>query len=384
MEEQEQKEKVYPKYHNYSLYIFIVIFALSFFVGRAIFTDGYIYFDGSVWVYALVSIIIGYILSTIIYEVGKTIFGKIAGYRLVYTSLFFFKFTKQANGKIKFSFDGIENFGGKTLMAKKNDKYTKGSTSLYLLGGLIFSIITFSIGLILIFVLIKDSNYYFIRYCYYLILLIDLLILILNDVPFLGDMFNDGFSLRLCLFTEENLIAFHQNLYQEEALYTASHPLSLFEYNDYHNLLTLKGAFYNYYYYMNNNEMKKGEETINLLLEHKDYMLNDHIGVAYSIKYYFMLLRGEYDKVEKEFWELPKSIRKAANDYHNYECIKTCLLIASFIDLNYDLYDYLTTRYEKLADSFYPLQQEKEDQLINDSLNYIQTHKEEWFKNDNQ
>lgn len=382
--EDSKKEKQYPKYHNYSFYVFIVIFALAFFLGRAIFTDGVNYFYGDVWVYSLISIVIGYVLTTILYEIGKLIFGKIAGYRLVYISILFFKVKRIENGKLKFCLGEVENFGGKTLMVKKDEHYSKGAASLYLLGGTIFVVLLSAIGLIIAPIIAKQNDSYAYLYCYYLICSIALLIIIVNVAPFLSDMFTDGFALRLCLFSEENMKAYHQNLLQEEALYTGHTSLRLFEYDDYHNLLTIKGLLYNYYYYIDLGDKINAEKMVDLAIEHKDFMLSEDIGRMYSFKFFFMLLRGEYERVETEFWELPKPIRKAANNYHDHECLKTCLLITAFIDLNYDLYEYITTRLDKSSEHYYPLRQDKEDDLIDEALIYIQEHKKEWFRNNSE
>lgn len=380
---EENKEKLYPKYRNYSLYVFIVVFVLAYFIGKTIFTDGSQYFYYDAWIYALISVIGGFILSTVFYEIGKIVFGKIAGYKLIKTVILFIKFQRNSEDKLKFSLCFPENFGGNTLMVKKNDDFNKKSATLYHLGGTLFSVIVFILGIIFVPMIAKAIGDESISYYYYLMCGIDLLVIIVNTAPFLSDIFNDGFSLRLCLFSEENMKAYHQNLKQYEALLCANNELKLYEYEDYHNLLTIKGLIYNYYYYVDKDDFENAERMLDICLEHKEYILNDDLAKVHSFKIYFMLLKGEIEKVEKDYWELPKSMRKEVNNYHEFECLKTCLLIAAFIDLNYDLYEYITTRLDKNVDKYYALRQEKENDLIDKALEYIQKNKKDWFKEDN-
>lgn len=372
----EKKQK--PKYRNYSIYIYIVIIIIAYFLGTAIFGESVSLFGNEIWMYAIVSIIIGYIATVIFYELGKLLFGYIAGYHLIYINIFGFTLISTKN-KLSFKYQGIENYGGKTLMAPNDEDGKKSHPGLYLLGGAILTIIIMGSLLGLSFYLtslLNDETY---QYCTYMICGVSLLILLLNLIPFFNDTLLDGFILRLLSANDENYLAYHHYLYNEEALYTAKHDLKVYEYQNYDEFFQAFSLIHNYYYYIDNNDISLAENMVDKALENASLLIDSLSIKAYSFKYYFMLTRGEDTLVEEQYWALDSSIRKGISSHKDFEMLKTSLLIASLIDLNYDLYEYITTKINSKKKKYYLLRQNKEDALIEKTLEYIKVKKPEWF-----
>lgn len=372
-----EENKNVNKYRNQSLYVWIVVLILSYFMGQAIFSNAGNAFGKEPYGYAILAIICGYILGTILYELGKLIFGKIAGYNLIYINLFGFTFIKNKDNKTSLKFTKFENYGGKTLMAPKSNK---SCLSLYLLGGSIFSSIITALMIVGSHLLVQEIGLRMLIYIEYIMATVMLIILIFNLTPFLNDDLFDGFVLRLVhhyKFKEQ----YHTILLEENALITGRGELLFFEDVDYSNPLISRASIYNYYYLLNTDE-EKAKEMIQIGLDNDDYLTDEDIGILLSNKYYFKLMNDNYEKVGEEFYKEEKSYRKIAVNYNNYGSIKTALLVSSLVDSSYDLYEHILNVMDKKKTNFSSLRIEKENQLIERALEFIKLKKEDWFKED--
>ena len=377
----DEPKKEYHKYKDYSFYILVIILVVAWFSARNVFIDVGQYFGSLVWLFAIGIILFCYVLNSIVYEIGKMMFGRFSGYHLIYTNLFGFTWTKDSQNKSRFKIKSWENFGCKTLMAGKNNDGSGSHPVMYLLGGSIFIALLDTIIIVCGVLLEKKFDEPIYSCCGYVQGILGLIILILNLSPFLSDSVLDGFQLRLVLLNKDQALQYHQNLYQLEALITGKHPLEHFEYEDYHNLFATESLIYLYYAYIHDKDYKNAEECALKIIEYKEYAFEEVLIRAYSYKFYFQLLRGEEEKTSDEYWALSKTIRKGCNSSSDYEGMKTALLIASLIDLNYDLYEYITTKIDKKMNHYqYTYRIDDEEELIQKSLDYIEVKKTEWFK----
>lgn len=376
--EENKTKKEYPKYRNYSLWILVVILLVAWFIGRNVFLDASRIFGNNVWIFALVSLIATYILNSLLYELGKCLFGWIAGYRLNYLNFFGITF-QRAKGKTRIVTRAWENYGTRTVMAPKHPE-EKTHPALYLLGGSIFTAVL-NIAILVTCVLISTRSYDTLyQCCAYVQCMIGLIVLVLNLAPFLSDGLSDGFLLRLILTSPESRRIFHDNLYQEEALYTGKHDLKEVTYEDDHNLLAVRALIYQYYYHVHTGNLQAAEQSVLRIFDVKEYAMEEDVLTAYSLKYFFLLLRGGEEKISEEYWALPKSQRKYCSSYASFETLKTALLIASLIDLNYDLYEYITTKIDKRKSDYDLIyRSEDEEKLIQLALHTIEKRKPEWF-----
>ena len=379
-----KKEKEYVKYKNNSFYILLAILLIVYFAGRAIFQEVVTDFGlGLVWVFILGTFFGSYIFNSFLYEIGKIIFGKMANYRLVYTNILGFTWCKDKDNKTFFSYRAMENYGSGTLMAPKDDDYSKCKPTLYLTGGIVFMSIV-DLALLGISFLIKVDLFPTAFYCAGLMnVLVAVIVLMLNFAPFVHDGGLDGFYLRLLSIEDGAFNVYHNNLLQLDALYTGRRALSHYEYNDYHSILTTSSLLYNYYYYMDNKDEKMAKEMIKTLLEHKDYALEHEQTEAETKMYYFKIKYDSIEKVSEEYWELEKSVRKDITSITNFDNIKTALLAAALIEVNYDLYEFIVSKIDARANKYQYLSRfDNEDALIDETLKLIEHRKPEWFRNE--
>ena len=375
MEEKETKQKA--KYSNHSIFVWIVVLFIAWTLGQYIFPEANGVFLENSFGISILAIIVGYILFIITYEVGKIIFGKISGYRLVYTNILMFTYKKNKDNKIKFSLGKFTHFGGKTIMAPKDDK---ANLTLYCLGGTIFTVFMNVLLIVVTNIIGNSVGFEEIIYFQYIMSAVSLLILIFQIVPFLSDEIYDGFILRICGSNKEIKKVYHQYLLQEEALLTDKDELIYINNNDLENHLLSRVGLYNCYYLLKNERVQEAyQEAINYLTNCQ-YLTEEETGKLYSIKYYFMILEGKEEQVNEEFSALEKHIRKIIANHNNYGTIKTALLVAVFIESSYDLYEYILGKIDKNKNKYYLSLQETEEKLIDHTLNYIEKKKVDWFR----
>lgn len=377
MEENVKKTKI--KYGNQSLFIWIVVLIFAWALGQYVIPEANGVFLGHSLTYTIISIVLGFILFNITYEIGKIIFGLISKYRFVKTNILCFTFTKNEKNKTKFCFERFTHYGGKTLMAPKNEK---SNLSLYLLGGSIFVIIINIIQIILANIIGTNIKFEELIYIQYIMSSVGLLLLVFQIAPCLNDEIYDGFILRIHFSNKDFKKQYHKLLLQEEALITNKFPLEYLNNNDYSNPVLVKASIFNYYYLMDNNKENEAKEEIEKGLEYKDYLSDEEKGKLYSFKYYFQIIDGKEEKVGEEFLKFENSIKKHIVNYNNYGTIKTALLIAVFIESSYDLYEHILTKIDNVKEKYYVSRQNKEEELIEKSLKYIETKKIDWFKVD--
>lgn len=378
---EENTKKSHPKYRNQSFFVYLVVLIVAWFIGQAIFQEAASVFLGEVWIYAILSVLGGYIIGTIVYEVGKLIFGKIAGYRLVSFNIFGLCIRKNEKGKLIFSRKSIENFGGGTLMAPKKET---AHPYLYLSGGFLFTVIASGIGIFAAVFVSNRTGFEQILYVEYLIVSVSLLVLILNLAPVMNDDVFDGFLIRLLMTHALKKEDLHHVMLQKEALVTGIHPLTYKETSDYDNPVSASISLYNFYYLIDRNEEEKAEKVLQELADHGEMLQEEELGIVHSNLLYMLFLRGEIEATETKYWELDKPIRKLASSYRHFDTMKTALLTAAFIDMSYDLYEYITMRIEKEKSHFSPLRRDSEDILIEKALNFIEKKKPEWFNKESE
>lgn len=366
----------HPIYRNHSIFIYLVAVLIAFLLGQQVVIEAASLFAKNIWLYSIGSVLGGYIVGVLVYEFGKLIFGKIAGYRLVKFNLFGLSFTK-GKEKTRVSFEGFEGFGGKVLMAPKKDN---ANSTLLLLGGTIFSVI-FAVGAIIGGYIFSNSlpNVEVVFYVILLICVAILLVVILNAAPFLSDDIGDGFIFRLIHTKVVGKNDFHHLLRQQEALLTGKGELSLYE-CDFANPVNSQILLYNCYYYLDHDDEYSAKEIIKKAFELKEHLTEQDLSLFYSIHYYFILSNEVNEKITDEYWGLEKSVRKVISGGNRFDTLKSALLVAAFIELSYDSYEYLTLKIEKLKNKYSPLRAEKEDELIEKVLNIIEKKKPEWFQ----
>ncbi len=369
MEPNEEKEIKPAPYKNWSIAVFVILLAFLFVLGRELFSK---FSSDNIMLFTIVTVVIGYLLNTIIYELGHLIFGKIAGYRLLEFNLFGLAFKKQ-QGQLKFGLSAFENIGGKTTMVPKSEK---AKPILYLFGGGILYVIV-SAALFAFALSSKDLGD--ITWGIFIIIAIGMVIIVYNLLPLRMDSYTDGFIIRMLVTRKGSVKAYHDNLLQEEALNNDIEQLKLVEYEDYANTFEAQSLIYKYYYYIHHDQFEDAEKTADMIIKVSSYLLDESIGEAYSAKAYFILMNKGVEETNKFLWEIKKAERNFISSSSQFQTMKSALGIVGLIDNNFDEYDYIMHKFDKVKDHYrYQARIEDEMKMINAVLEKIKKNNPSW------
>lgn len=352
MEPNAEKNVKKAPYKNWALAVFVALLVILFVLGRELFSR---FTAENIYVFIIVTVLVGYGFNAIVYELGRLIMGKICGYRLVSLNLFGITIRRK-DGKLKLGIESFENLGGKTVMAPKNDK---AKPIPYLLGGgilyLIVSSILFTIAMV--YKNMEDFSWGIV-----VVIAIGMVLNVYYLLPLRMDVYTDGFLIRILLSQKGAKKAFHDNLLQEEALYEDIEKLQLYEYDDYYNTFEAQSLIYRLYYFVHREQYDNAKEVADQIIEVESYLLDNSIIEAYAIKLFFLFLSKSGEEVGTYYWDLKKSIRNSLASSNNLTTLKSALGIAGLIDSNYDEYEYILHRYEKLQKK-YQFQARKDDEV---------------------
>lgn len=142
------------------------------------------------------SLVLGFIISVIIHELGHLVTGLLTGYKFTSFKVFFIKIYKSDKLRIEFE-EGFFMMPGQCLMKPTNRKYV-----LYNLGGLIFS---YLLSIILVISIYSISNSY-LKQIIYSVVIINTFLAILNSI-YSSDGINDICNLIRCRENKDYLEA---------------------------------------------------------------------------------------------------------------------------------------------------------------------------------
>lgn len=374
-DKENKKNEIKPKYRNYDIFIYVLVIIVAYFVGTAIFEHTFDVYGSDVYLFAVVGLIAGYLVTTIVYEIGKLIFGLIANFRLISLNILGFTFKKE-NGKIHFAFTKVRNYGGSTEMYPKD--INKNIPYLYLLGGFIFTVLV-DIGIIFLgryLTELLDEGIY--RYVGYLISAVSLIILILNIVPFYSGALLDGFVIRV-IYNKDNRRAYLEYLSNLHQMTSSDGKLVVYKEDKKSDFFQAKTLLQDYYYYLLNNQLDEAKATLNMAIECVNLLEDDEIAIMYSNKIYFLLMENKNDEADELYSSLDSSYRRKIAS-GRYRFFKTSILLTATIELNYDNYEYLMDKFSHVKKDALPLLINLEDSLIDKSLDFVKNVQKEWFK----
>ena len=374
MNDESEKKVLKKPYRNYSWFVFVVVIVLAITLLQTVFQPRNEFFTGNeVFLFIFFSILGGFIAYTIIYVLGKFIFGKICKMRLISINILFIRW-KRIDGKLVTEFTLPDGWGGSVSMAPNAD-YDQCHPILYHFGGTIFSILVMILSSSILLSIDSSKK---LGYISLVVACVGLLVLVANLMPFWTDSIGDGFAIRL-LLNKENRKVYFDNALQYEALLTGQGSLNPdYEYDHYNDTLQAESLIYRYYYWLNNENYEKAEAIVDLLLENKKYLSNENALIAQNAKLYFSLLRKNNDESYDYYYSLERDIRHYSISTTSLESIKTGLLVAAKVEKTYDLYHHLKKSIQKLENDYYFTLKETELKLIQQSIELVEAMYPDW------
>lgn len=180
----------------FGLLMYLLIFGVAIVYGLTVLQT---HFQSSsmteVWQYAIyivVSIIIGVVISSVLFEIGHIVGAKVGGYKIMAVTILYLSFYKDGE-KNRFGFKGFDGLSGETIIIPNYQKKDKPNPFPYIIYGSIFNLVWFVGCIILFFMFYKGSKFDSdLAYAFLTVGLIDVIMLIYNIIPLQLDAATDG------------------------------------------------------------------------------------------------------------------------------------------------------------------------------------------------
>ncbi|MDY2575629.1 MAG: hypothetical protein SOW55_06660 [Bacilli bacterium] len=370
------EEKKFKHYSNLSLLVFIGLILIGCLLSLLVYQMLYVqtYIDINIYVFDIIVLIVGYLVSVSLYYLGKYLLGLLSGYHLVSFNFWGINFVVNKDNKIIVRQGKLQGLGCRVNMApsRENPNY-----KLFLFGGTIFSLPLFLVALIVYILLPQELDLK-----YYLLFIFSFIpfICIGNLIPVRLDSYNDGFILRL-IHSSKSCELFHRNLKQFEALVNGRSKLEYYEYKNPTTPFELDGIYYNYYYLIDNKEYTRALRMCEVLIKFNDEICDlSKVYLGYSGKIYEYCRQKRFEESDRYFWELKRDIRSVVRNKNNFESIKICLYVAAYMETNYDEYLNLYYKKDKLSKKYeYLARIDEEVNIINETIKEIQMDHKDWY-----
>lgn len=286
--------------------------------------------DMSSYAYYFIAVIVGVILTFLIYNLGKIVFAKVAGYKLIYIKLIGF-FIDNSKEKMKISYN-IVDFFSISMQFSPNDDDTKKDPKIMFFGGLIFETFLLIAALVFLFTLCINrqssaiSNFgwtFLFATCYGFLTPLYELIPLRQDYP--TDMYNV-----LMTRKEEDRIAYNIcQINKKRELTGEEFIIPSFEnYDSFYKLHSL------YYVYLENLYESKLEKAFSVLEDMKyyaKYYLEDERYLPIAETVYLKFLIDDEPGANKAFLSVKKDERKNVTSPISLSGYRTALLVLTNI-----------------------------------------------------
>ena len=370
----EENKNTRKPYKNYTWIVMLGLLVLAFFMLRELYKNQQFFSGNESYIFIALTLIGGFLGYSVVYQLGKLIFGLIAKMKLVSINILVFNIYKE-KGKLKFGFGLPEGWIGNMLMVPGNENYKKVKPILYHFGGLFAYIFVAALSTLICFIVDPTKAA---LYTALVVAVIGFLVIFVNLIPLYSDGLNDGFIIRL-LINKKNKKPYLDNLLQKSALlYGNGEIVGNYEYDSYDDIFEAESLLYKYYFYMNQNDQFYGEKTIDRMIENKAFLSSENAQVAFSNKMYFVLLKESDDYCYDYYYNIDKEYRKFAMSKNNLEAIKTGLLLSAKVEKAYDLYAHLLNSYKKAIEKYYPSRRKYEIALIEKSIKLVEEKYPDW------
>ena len=181
----------------FGIVMYLIIFAFAIVYGFTVLQTHFKYSAmTAVWQYALYiigCIVVGIIISAILFEFGHAVGAKTGGYKIVKFTVLYFSIYLD-NGKRKFGFRKFDGLTGETLIVPNYEKKEKPNPLPYLLYGPIFNLAWFA-GALFCFFYYKNGSAFDgdVAYAFLTVGLISLILFIYDIVPIKTDVSTNGY-----------------------------------------------------------------------------------------------------------------------------------------------------------------------------------------------
>lgn len=320
---------------GFTIIVYAIMLVAAIFIGTQIIgpalSDLNLSTSGERYGFAIIAIVLGALLSSIIFEVGHLIGAKLGGYMILSINIWGLSIYREGK-KWKFGFKSFEGLTGEVKIAPKKEN---ANPRWYLWGPTILFLIEV---VILLFVYVNtpseppftgSSVPAFIHYSSLIFIAVGAMLAIYNIVPFKLDTINDGHQLVL-ISNKVNVEAFNE-LRRIDGAYTLQQPVG--DIKTFEQITTLTTevnlrAIYELQYKNEDEAALELIESIDISEVQLDPIMKARL---YAQKIWVLIKLGKIEEVEKLWESLTTKTKKAIGDDTNLETIRVYFLYSGVV-----------------------------------------------------
>ncbi len=320
---------------GFTIIVYAIMLVAAIFIGTQIIgpalSDLNLSTSGERYGFAIIAIVLGALLSSIIFEVGHLIGAKLGGYMILSINIWGLSIYREGK-KWKFGFKSFEGLTGEVKIAPKKEN---ANPRWYLWGPTILFLIEV---VILLFVYVNtpseppftgSSVPAFIHHSSLIFIAVGAMLAIYNIVPFKLDTINDGHQLVL-ISNKVNVEAFNE-LRRIDGAYTLQQPVG--DIKTFEQITTLTTevnlrAIYELQYKNEDEAALELIESIDISEVQLDPIMKARL---YAQKIWVLIKLGKIEEVEKLWESLTTKTKKAIGDDTNLETIRVYFLYSGVV-----------------------------------------------------
>lgn len=318
--------------------MYLLIFAFAVVYG---FTVLQTHFQSSamtaVWQYAIYiigCIIVGVLISAILFEFGHFLGAKVGGYKIVKFTILYFTIYLE-NNKYKFGFRRFNGLTGETLIVPNYSKKEKPNPLPYLTYGPIFNLAWF-IGSLVAFFYFKDGSRLDgdIAYAFLTTGLIGLILFIYDIVPIKTDVTTNGY-LFFSLIKSKDYQGYNELLSASNGSETVTIESKGKKVNKevkQVNLNRVEGKLLTIATYIDDKKYDEANKLIDEILSKPDELTSKPYLEANEQKLYVKIMTSSYEEMSEYYNEVPLSLKRDISSDHSIIAIRTYILMAGLFD----------------------------------------------------
>jgi hypothetical protein len=357
----------------YTYAVYALMLGLALFVGLEIIAPAFSVLGivGSAqYVYALITIGVGFIINATFLELGHICGALVGGYTIKSTNILGFSLYKDQN-KWKFGMKSFEGLTGETIVLPKN---SKSQPTLNLWGGLIFYVLEVILGFLLAYTLFTAEQWG--RYAVIIIIAIGGMLMIYNFMPFKMDTITDGYRLATTPKGKGNEV--FNELTRIEQAYAKKEKLAPFKFFKELNNSNVQVLIHEIYDQITNkkfNDALANIQRIRVSTKLSESILNK----AFSIEAYVLLISKSQSESSAWFYELSSRERKFISNDATLITLSAYILIAGTIEDSFSeaayCYDRRLSGMKKTQDNNLL---KLESSFFENSLNMVKERHPDW------
>ena len=328
--------------------------------------------------YYLSSILGGIVITFLLYNIGKIIASKVAGYHISYIRLLGMRFDR-VNGKLKFSYN-ILGFFGLALQFAPNDDDTEKNPLPIFLGGYIAEIVIAGAALAAFFVLSFNqapSETNDLGWIIFYAFAFGFIVPLYELLPFRQDYPTDMVNIMWTNKKEEK-VAFNVYQINQERELNGKDFLA-YEFESYDSFYKAHCIYPHYLQCLYESKLERAYALLGDMKYYSKHFLDDERYIVPGEYIYLKYLINDVDGASKAFFEMKREDRSGLTKPEILSFYRTGLLVLAYTNADHEKVNNLIKDFDETLASFPESSRrvEKEKLLFTNAYNKIRKEKKE-------